>query len=112
MHTHTLPRLALALLLLGAAAAPATADDPVPTPEQLRQQVRLLVRDLGSSKDERREKAARELGALGPAAKDAAKALADVLEDKVPQVRLAAAVALLRIDQARAKEALAAATAV
>jgi HEAT repeat protein len=112
MHPNPpLRRLALALLLV-AAAGPARADDPAPTPVEVKAQVKRLVKDLRSDKEEKREAAARELGTLGPAAKDAVPVLTEALEDKAPQVRLSAAVALLRIDQSRAKEALAAATAV
>jgi HEAT repeat protein len=98
----------LRLLLLGAVVLPAAvrADEPNPDPKRIQRQVRERLAALESANtDAARAAAVRELGRLGPAARRAVPALAGLLKDRSPQVRLESAFALLKIDQARAKEA-------
>jgi HEAT repeat protein len=97
----------LALLLVPAAhAAEAPRPDPQPGPE-VQRRVRELREGLKAERPRDRAEAARSMGALGPAARDAVPDLLGLLKDRDAEARTEAAVALLRIDQTRAREALA-----
>jgi HEAT repeat protein len=95
----------IGLLLFASWAA--AADDV----KSVQADVRRLIVKLAGDKADERGTAAHDLGKLGSAAQRAVPALQRLLGDKDSYVRTQAAIALLKIDQTRGKEALAALTA-